>query len=38
ADRVETRQPSWIIRIKPTEQVAEDDPYAAYAIPDDLMW
>ena len=38
ADRVETRQPGWIIRIKPAEQVEEDDPYAAYAIPDDLMW
>lgn len=38
ADRVEARQPSWIIRIAPAEQVEEDDPYAAYAIPDDLMW
>lgn len=38
ADRVETRQPEWIIRIKPTEEIEADDPYAAYVIPDDLMW
>ncbi|WP_238377111.1 DUF2058 domain-containing protein [Neptunomonas antarctica] len=38
ADRVEVRQPDWIIRIKPAEKPAEDDPYADYVIPDDLMW
>lgn len=38
ADRVEARQPTWLIRLKPEEQPEQDDPYADYAIPDDLMW
>ncbi len=38
ADRVETRLEGYIIRIKKDEKPAEDDPYAAYQIPDDLMW
>ncbi|WP_028470723.1 DUF2058 domain-containing protein [Neptunomonas japonica] len=38
ADRVEARQPTWLIRLKPEEQPEQDDPYAEYAIPDDLMW
>ncbi|WP_293267789.1 DUF2058 domain-containing protein [Neptunomonas sp.] len=38
ADRVEARQPTWVIRLKPEEQPEQDDPYADYAIPDDLMW
>ncbi len=37
ADRIEQRQPTWLFRVK-SEEIREDDPYAAYQIPDDLMW
>ncbi len=38
ADRIEARLEGYIIRIKKEEKPAEDDPYAAYQVPDDLMW
>lgn len=39
ADKIEQRDPEAVIRAKETENVApEDDPYADYKIPDDLMW
>lgn len=37
ADRIEQRIPNSVIRIK-KEEIAEDDPYADYQVPDDLMW
>lgn len=37
ADRIEQRIPNSVIRIQ-KEEIAEDDPYAAYQVPDDLMW
>lgn len=38
AERIEMRLPELVIRITPEEEPDEDDPYAAYKIPDDLMW
>lgn len=39
ADKIEQRDPGVIIKQKQTEESpAEDDPYADYKIPDDLMW
>ena len=39
ADKIAERDPSLVVRVnKPTAQVDEDDPYAAFQIPDDLMW
>lgn len=39
ADKIEQRDSSAIIRSKtPDDAPAEDDPYADYKIPDDLMW
>ena len=39
AERIETRKADAVIRIEPENKVDdEDDPYADYAIPDDLMW
>ena len=39
ADKIAERDPALVVRVnKPTAQVEEDDPYAAYQIPDDLMW
>lgn len=37
AEKVETRLPDWVVRIKEQESSA-DDAYADYQIPDDLMW
>ncbi|MFY0657458.1 DUF2058 domain-containing protein [Neptunomonas sp.] len=37
AEKIAARKPEWIIQAK-KEEVDEDDPYAAYQIPDDLMW
>jgi uncharacterized protein YaiL (DUF2058 family) len=38
AARVEEKAPQRVIRIKPEAKPDEDDPYADYQIPDDLMW
>jgi hypothetical protein len=38
AARVEEYLPHRVIRIKPEAKPDEDDPYADYQIPDDLMW
>lgn len=39
ADKIAERDPSAVVRVPKTSTVAdEDDPYAEYAIPDDLMW
>lgn len=37
AEQIEKRLPGTVILMKP-ETPAEDDPYADYQIPDDLMW
>ncbi|MFP5393997.1 MAG: DUF2058 domain-containing protein [Gammaproteobacteria bacterium] len=39
AEKIAERDPSIVVQVKkPAAQVEEDDPYAAYKIPDDLMW
>lgn len=39
ADKIAERDPSLVVRVKKVETaVDEDDPYAAFKIPDDLMW
>jgi uncharacterized protein YaiL (DUF2058 family) len=38
AAKIAERMPDWITRIQKEEKPAEDDPYADYQIPDDLMW
>ncbi|MFW1678578.1 DUF2058 domain-containing protein [Pontibacter sp. JAM-7] len=38
ADKIEQRRPDMVIRIQAEETVDEDDPYADFKIPDDLMW
>lgn len=39
ADKIAERDPSIVVRVKKSEErPAEDDPYADYKIPDDLMW
>lgn len=38
AEKIEQRHPDYVIRIQPEEEPDEDDPYADYKIPDDLMW
>ncbi|MEM5527236.1 DUF2058 domain-containing protein [Gammaproteobacteria bacterium AS21] len=38
AHRIADLQPSWIVELPKKETIAEDDPYADYEIPDDLMW
>jgi len=42
AEKIEARLPNSVIRIRPeinySETIANDDPYANYEIPDDLMW
>lgn len=39
ADKIAERDPGLIVRVtKPSSEVDTDDPYAAYQIPDDLMW
>ncbi|MBA4501263.1 DUF2058 domain-containing protein [Marinobacterium marinum] len=37
-ERIEQRQPDVILPLPKDDTPAEDDPYAAYVIPDDLMW
>ncbi len=39
AEKIAERDPSLVVRVKkPTTQTDENDPYADYKIPDDLMW
>ncbi|NYT61753.1 DUF2058 domain-containing protein [Alcaligenaceae bacterium] len=39
ADKIAERDPSLVVRVNKTStEVDEDDPYAAFPIPDDLMW
>ena len=39
ADKIAERDASLLVRVnKASTEVDEDDPYAAYKIPDDLMW
>lgn len=39
ADKIAERDAALVVRVKKTaNQVDEDDPYAAFQIPDDLMW
>lgn len=38
AEKIEQRLPEFVIRIEPEDEPDEDDPYADYKIPDDLMW
>ena len=39
ADKIAERDASMVVRVnKASTQVDEDDPYAAFQIPDDLMW
>ena len=39
ADKIAERDPTLVVRVNKTSAVVEeDDPYAAFQIPDDLMW
>lgn len=39
ADKIAERDPELIVRVsKPTTEPDADDPYAAFKVPDDLMW
>jgi uncharacterized protein YaiL (DUF2058 family) len=38
ADKIAERDASLVVRAKKAAEVDPDDPYAAYQIPDDLMW
>lgn len=39
ADKIAERDPSLVVRVnKPSSGIDADDPYAAFQIPDDLMW
>jgi uncharacterized protein YaiL (DUF2058 family) len=42
AEKIQQRDPDYVIvsrdRTAPADAMDEDDPYAAYQIPDDLMW
>lgn len=39
ADKIAERDASIVVRVsKPTAEVDADDPYAAFQVPDDLMW
>ncbi len=39
ADKIAERDPSLVVRVKKTSaEIDADDPYAAFQIPDDLMW
>lgn len=38
AEKIRLRNPSLVIDLPKEEKPAEDDPYAAYQVPDDLMW
>ena len=37
--KIAERDPSLVVRVTPSASaLAEDDPYAEYKVPDDLMW
>ena len=39
ADKIAERDPNIVVRVKKAgTEVDEDDPYAAFQVPDDLMW
>ena len=39
AEKIEERDASLVVRVKKTSnEIDEDDPYAAYQIPDDFTW
>jgi uncharacterized protein YaiL (DUF2058 family) len=39
ADKIAERDASLVVRVnKPSTEIDADDPYAAFQIPDDLMW
>lgn len=38
AEKIRQRNPSLVIDLPRDDTPAEDDPYAAYQVPDDLMW
>ncbi len=39
ADKIAERDPMLVVRVnKASAEIDEDDPYAAYQVPDDLMW
>lgn len=38
ANKIAQRNPAMVIELPKEEKPAEDDPYAAYEVPDDLMW
>ncbi|MCG6967903.1 MAG: DUF2058 domain-containing protein [Chromatiaceae bacterium] len=38
AEKIRQRNPSLVIDLPDEQQPAEDDPYAQYQVPDDLMW
>jgi uncharacterized protein len=39
ADKIAERDPALVVRVnKTSNEIDPDDPYAAYQIPDDLMW
>lgn len=38
ADKIAERNPDIVVRVKSAAPVDEEDPYAAFQIPDDLMW
>jgi uncharacterized protein len=39
ADKIAERDPSLVVRVNKTStEVDADDPYAAFQVPDDLMW
>lgn len=38
AEKIRERNPSLVIDLPKDDKPADDDPYAAYQVPDDLMW
>jgi uncharacterized protein YaiL (DUF2058 family) len=39
ADKIAERDPSLVVRVTKTRSEPDaDDPYAAFQVPDDLMW
>jgi uncharacterized protein YaiL (DUF2058 family) len=38
AEKIRARNPALVIDLPQEEKPAEDDPYAGYEVPDDLMW
>lgn len=38
AEKIAERDASLVVQVKKAAQLEEDDPYAAFQIPDDLMW